>query len=244
MSKVISMEVASAKSPRLDDSLSTLVLQGLDSQRTPFNQLNIDAGQMLFNEGERPKCVLLLLDGQVKLSMDSADGKRMILRIAAPEEILGLASAFTGMPHELTAETITLCRFVSLQCDVFQEILHDNPRTLSAAARELAMYYSHACRRLQMLGGTPSVLAKLARMLLEWSKSGRQTTRGVQIHLGLSHREVGEFIGATRETVSRAFSEFERQRVVQIRGSLIIISNLRSLEGYAGVPIFDSDERI
>jgi CRP/FNR family transcriptional regulator len=242
MSKVISIDPVLSKAATADESLTTLVLQGLDPHKAMYSHVNREAGQMLFCAGEQSSGVLILLDGQVKLSMDSADGKRLILRIAEPEEILGLPSALTGMPHEMTAETVRYCRLVSLQRETFRGIMQSNARALAAAARELGMYYSHACKRLQMLGGTPSVSAKLARLLLEWSRDGRQAGRGVQIHLGLSHREVGEFIGATRESVSRALSQFERRNVVEVRGSVLTITNLKSLEGYAGIPVFEGDE--
>ena len=242
MSKVIPIEPVPKRPFRTDESLTTLVLRSLDSEKASYNHVNRDAGQTLFCEGEQSNGVLILLDGQVKLSMDSADGKRLILRIAEPEEILGLAPAFTGLPHEMTAETSCHCRLLSIQNNILHNILQGDPRALSAAARELGLYCSHACKRLQILGGSPSVTAKLARMLLEWSKSGRQTARGVQIHVRISHREVGEFIGASRETVSRALGEFERRNVIQVRGSLLTITNLKSLEGHAGVSIFENDE--
>jgi CRP/FNR family transcriptional regulator len=242
MSKVIPIEPAPSMALKADESLTSLILQGLDPQKPLYSHVNREAGQMLFRAGEQSGGVLILVDGQVKLSMDSADGKRLILRMAEPEEILGLASALTGMPHEMTAETVRYCRLVVLQRDTFRGIMQSNPRALAAAARELGMYYSHACKRLQMLGGTPSVSAKLARLLLEWSKDGRRSVRGVQIHLGLSHREVGEFIGATRESVSRALSQFERRSVLEIRGSVLTITDLKSLEGYAGIPVFERDD--
>lgn len=240
MSKVIPIEPGHGTHPRTDESLATLVLRALDPQKPLCNHVNRDAGQILFCAGEQSSRVLILLDGQVKLSVDSADGKRLIIRIAEPEEILGLASAVAQMTHEMTAETIRFCRFVSLQRDVFQDILKSNPRALAAAARELGMDYNHACRRLEMLGGTPSASARLARMLLEWCESGRQTGLGMRIHIGFSHREIGEFIGATRETVSRALGEFERRNLIQIRGSVFTITNLKLLEGCAGIQAFKS----
>ena len=241
MTKVIPIEPALNNSFRMEETLASLVLRGLDPQNASYSHVNRDEGQTLFSAGEQSSGVLILLDGQVKLSTDSADGKRLILRIVGPEEILELASAFTGMPHEMTAETVCHCRLVSIRSDIFQNILQSNPPALNAVARELSLNYHYACKRLQILA-SPLVSARLARILLEWSKSGRQIAEGVQIHVRINHREVGEFIGASRETVSRVLSKFERRNVIQIRGSVLTITNLKSLEGCAGIPIFKSDE--
>ncbi len=67
------------------------------------------AGSMLFAEEQASEEVFILLQGEVKLSVTSSDGKRFILRIAQPGEILGLASAFSGNASEMTAETLYPC---------------------------------------------------------------------------------------------------------------------------------------
>jgi hypothetical protein len=62
---------------------------------------------ILFLVGETPSRVLILREGQSKLSINSIGGKRLILGIARPTEILGLTSALSGDPYEVTAETFT-----------------------------------------------------------------------------------------------------------------------------------------
>jgi CRP/FNR family transcriptional regulator len=226
----------------MDETLASLVLRELVPHNAFYCHVNCDAGQMLFSRGERSSGVLILIDGLVKLLTDSVDGKRLTLRIVEPEEILELAPAFTGMPHEFTAEAVSHCRLVSIPSDSFRDILHRNRRALSAVALELSLNYHYACSRLQIVACTLSISARLARLLLEWSKSGPdKTARGVQIRLKFCHREIGEFIGASRETVTRTLSEFERRNVIQIRGSILTITNLQLLGSYAGISVF-SDE--
>jgi CRP/FNR family transcriptional regulator len=237
MGRVIPIESKPGEIFRLEESLATLVLQRLNSQKA-CNHVTLGAGQTLFREGNQPRAVSILLEGQIKLSTDSADGKRLILFIAEPEAVLGLAAALTGMPYEMTAETIYPCRLMALQIDSFLDVLRSSPQALSVAARELGLHFSRACKHLQMVSGTQTVITKLARLLLEWSESGCETERGVKIHIGRSHKEIGEFIGASRESVTRTLGEFKRRNVIEVGGSLLTITNFRALEGYAGVPIF------
>ena len=63
-----------------------------------------EAREVLFEEKQNPSRVYVLLEGQVKLSMNSIDGRRLILRIAGPGELPGLTSVLSGKEYEMTAE--------------------------------------------------------------------------------------------------------------------------------------------
>jgi CRP/FNR family transcriptional regulator, cyclic AMP receptor protein len=63
-------------------------------------------GAVLFAEGQPPKGVYVLCDGRAKLSICSENGKKLMLRVAGPGELLGLSATLSGHPYELTAETV------------------------------------------------------------------------------------------------------------------------------------------
>jgi len=66
--------------------------------------------------------------------------------------------------------------------------------------------------------------------LLDWSAEAKETKQGAPIKLPLTHEEIAEFIGATRETVTRTFSEFKNRQLVTLQGSTLMISNRPALE--------------
>ena len=189
----------------------------------------------LFSEDEFPKRVFILLSGRAKVSVSLSDGKRFILRIAEPGEVLGLASALTGNPYEMTAETISLCHVALIGRKAFLEFLARHPSALKSAARSLGNYYDQACARFRTIGGTPSVAAKLARFLLESSSSGEQTEYGTRLRLTLTHAEIGECIGMCRESVSRTMCDFRRRKFISLRGSTLTITDQHSLERCAAI---------
>ena len=125
------------------------------------------AGTVLFSEEQTPEEIFILLQGEVKLSVASVDGRRFILRIAQPGEILGLASAYSGNSSEMTAETMYPCDIAHLRCADFLGFLSRYPPVLQSAVRELSLYYEQACTRLRTMGVASVVAAKLARLLLE-----------------------------------------------------------------------------
>ena len=74
---------------------------------------------------------------------------------------------------------------------------------------------------------------KLARLLLDWSETGQTTECGARFRFSLTHEEIGEFIGASRETVTRTLSVFKSRQLVAFKGSMLTIPSRMALESYA-----------
>ncbi len=83
--------------------LPTDALQAFD-QIKELSQL--PRGSTLFGEGRQPRGVFLLCQGRAKLSVCSEGGKRLMLRVAGPGEVLGLSATMSGKPYEVTAELL------------------------------------------------------------------------------------------------------------------------------------------
>jgi CRP/FNR family cyclic AMP-dependent transcriptional regulator len=125
------------------------------------------ANVVLFLEHQTASHVLFLLEGRVKIFIDSSDGRRLILRIAKPGEILGLTAALSGGPHEMTAETLHLCKMASLYSSDFLGFLMHHTDSCRSVGRELNREYSRICEQLHRIGVASCRPAKVAR-LLEW----------------------------------------------------------------------------
>lgn len=192
-----------------------------------------EAGRTLFSEKEPPHGVYLVLEGEVKLSMNSIDGRRLILRIAKKGEILGLASALSGNLYEVTAETLYPCRLAFVSRREFLGILVRHPEVYQTLTEELTRNITMACEQLRTVGLSASVPEKLARLLLDWSENGQTTECGTRLRFSLTHGEIGEFIGASRETVTRTLTLFKTRRLVDFHGSMMTIPSKAALENYA-----------
>jgi CRP/FNR family transcriptional regulator, cyclic AMP receptor protein len=153
--------------------------------------------------------------------MKSNAGRRIIFGIANPGETLGLASALSGSRYDITAETMCPCRIASLDREEFLAFLVRNPTAYGNLVRELCMDCARACEQVRTLGLTATAPAKLARLLLEWCAGGQKTERGTRLFCSLTHGEIGECIGASRETVTRIFSDFRYQELLESRGHLL-----------------------
>src|SRR5579862_8252262 len=187
-------------------------------------------GAILYLEKQDPRGVFVLCAGEVKLSISSSAGKTLILRIAKPGEILGLMAVLSNMPYEVTAETLHPCQVAFIRRDDFLRLLSMHPEMHQGIATQLTKLYSGACEQLRTVGLSSSAPEKVARVLLDWSSEGQQTKLGTQIKVPLTHEEIAEFVGTTRETVTRTLSEFKNKHLVILQGSTLTISNRPALE--------------
>ena len=225
--------------PNQDCQSCKLRANGFFCQLTPtalkdFNAVKspatYPAGALLFLEKQDPRGVFVLCAGRVKLSISSSAGKTLILRIAKPGETLGLMAAMSGSPYEVTAETLHPCQVAFVRRDDFLRFVAKHPEVYQAAVGQLSTLYSGACEQLRTVGLSASAPEKVARLLLDWSSEARDTKQGTPIKLPLTHEEIAEFIGTTRETVTRTLSEFKSRQLVALEGSTLMISNRPALE--------------
>ncbi|MBI3653993.1 MAG: Crp/Fnr family transcriptional regulator [Acidobacteria bacterium] len=188
-------------------------------------------GAILYVEGQAPRGVFMLCTGRVKLSISSTDGKALITQIAEAGELLGLSAAISGKPYEVTAETLAPCQINFIKRDEIVRFLAEHNLACMHAAEQL----SHTCRQshqqARSLGLANSAASKLAQVMLEWgAQFGKADERGVMLKLSLTHEEIAQLIGASRETVTRLFSEFKRQQLIYVKGATLILCNQEALQ--------------
>jgi CRP-like cAMP-binding protein len=95
-------------------------------------------GALLFVEKQETRGVYVLCQGEVKLSISSADGKTLIMRIARAGELLGLMAAMAELPYEVTAETIHPCQVAFVRKDDFVRFLAKHVFSISRRLRAIA----------------------------------------------------------------------------------------------------------
>jgi CRP/FNR family transcriptional regulator len=188
----------------------------------------------LFSEMDPAQWVFVVLEGEVKVSINSSDGKRLILFIAKKGEIVGIDSVLSGNPCGITAETLYPCKLVPIGRQDFLNFLMRHPETYQILSKDLSRQYAMACEQLRTVGLSTSAPEKLARLLLDWSANGQATESGTRFRFALTHCEIGEFIGTSRETVTRTLSAFKSRRLVTFHGSSATIPNRTALENFAG----------
>lgn len=185
---------------------------------------------ILFVEGQPPRGVFVLCSGKAKLSASSSEGKTLITKISEPGDVLGLNAAISDHPYEVTAEMIEPGQANFIPRDALLRFLKEHGEVALRVAEQLSKNYYTAYEEIRTLGLTTSPAEKFAKLLLSWCPEKNAANSPAQLKLTLTHEEIAEMIGTTRETVSRLFSEFKTKQLVQVKGSTLIVCNRQGLE--------------
>jgi CRP/FNR family transcriptional regulator, cyclic AMP receptor protein len=185
---------------------------------------------LLFIEGQEPRGVFVLCTGKAKLFTSSSEGKTIITKISEPGDVLGLNATISHRPYEVTAEMIEPGQANFISRDALLQFLREHGEVALRVAEQLSRNYYTAYEEIRTLGLARSPAEKFAKVLLSWKPERPEANGSFQIKLALSHEEIAEMIGTTRETVSRLFSDFKKKELLQMKGSTLVIRNKPALE--------------
>ncbi len=191
-------------------------------------------GATLFVEGQKPRGVFVVCTGRVKLSTSSADGKTLILRVADPGEVLGLAETLSGKPYQATADVLDPAQANFIGREDFLSFLREHGEAALRVAQQLSEDYHLALSEMRTIGLSHSAAEKFARFLLDWSVGREEDNGQIRLKLTLTHEEIAQMIGASRETVTRLFADFKKRQLLEVKGSTVVIHNRASLESLSG----------
>lgn len=188
------------------------------------------SGSVLFMEGQEARGIFILCQGRVKLSVCSAEGKTLILGITEAGEVLGLSATVSGRPYEVTAEALEPCQFSFVRREEVNRWLHQYGDVCLRAAEQLSARYNDVCHEIRSLGLGHSAAERLAGFLVEEaSKNGEVAKPQPRIKLLLTHEEIAQMIGTSRETVTRLLAGFKRRHLIELKGATLLIKNMDGL---------------
>ncbi|HXN21629.1 MAG TPA: Crp/Fnr family transcriptional regulator, partial [Candidatus Dormibacteraeota bacterium] len=185
---------------------------------------------MLFIEGQQPRGVFVLCAGKAKLFTSSSDGKTIITKVSEAGDVLGLNATISDRPYEVTAEMMEPGQANFIARDALLQFLREYGEVALRVAEQLSRNYYTAYEEIRTLGLSSSPAEKFAKLLLSWTPDRGNGNEPVHVKMTLTHEEIAEMIGTTRETVSRLFSDFKRKKLLETKGSTLIIRNKPALE--------------
>jgi CRP/FNR family transcriptional regulator len=189
----------------------------------------LPAGAILFVEGQEPRGMFLICSGRVNLSTTSREGKILILKTAEAGEALGLSATISGMGYETTAEAATPCQLCYIDTKHFLELMDSHSELGVHTAHCLSRDYQSAYRDIHDLVLTRSSAGKLARLLLSQSPP-QEAEDESRVRSGMTHEEMAQRIGASRETVTRLLSLLRKKQLIRLDGPTLIIRDRNGLE--------------
>lgn len=193
-------------------------------------------GAVVFHEGNVARGVYVLSSGRAKVSISSADGRKLIMRIARAGDILGLYAGVTGRPYEATAEMVEGGRVDFIARADLLNLMIQEPKLNADLVETFSRQFSEYVDNTRMLLLSESALEKLARLIVRWGRDfGERTSEGVRVKLLLTQEEIAQIIGASRETVTRLFSTLKRDQIIRVKRDSMWIRDSEALASIAQI---------
>jgi CRP/FNR family transcriptional regulator, cyclic AMP receptor protein len=191
-------------------------------------------GSILFSEGDSPKGLHILNSGRVKLFGSTSRGKTFITKIAHAGELLGLNAVILGKPYLLSAEAMEPSRVSHVVRNDFLEFLKKSPEASRQAIQQLSASYYDSQRVIRTLNLSGSIREKFARLLLSWIEdSDGGSEDAVWLNLDLTHEQIGQMLGASRETISRVIAALSRMGMINVQGHVLEVPSVIRLRELA-----------
>jgi CRP/FNR family transcriptional regulator, cyclic AMP receptor protein len=185
-------------------------------------------GQIVCTTGDPGDTLIVVVAGQVKISVRSADGAELTLTVVGPGETIGEVSVADGGPRSADVETVTDSQLLFIPRQAVQLICDRIP----AAAQALAHAIAATLRRLTETT-SDLVFLDLPRRVAKMLLSQPQSDDGV-ITQHLTQEEYARLLGSTRQSVNIALRGFERRGWIDVRDRSVTVKEPAALARFAG----------
>jgi CRP/FNR family cyclic AMP-dependent transcriptional regulator len=189
-------------------------------------------GEVIFHRGDEGSKMMLILRGVVKVSNTSPDGREAVLNFLGPGDVNGEITVLDGLDRTATAVALEPTEvFVIQRRDLLPAILA-NPESMMEIIQVL-------CGKLRVTSALiedslNEMSGRTARGLLRLAdQHGRNTKDGIVINLRLSQRDLGAYMGLSRENTSRQLTTLRQKGLISIDGARIVIRDREGLEAAA-----------
>lgn len=184
-------------------------------------------GKVLFAEGEAARGVYILRAGRAAISISSSEGRIVIPRIAQTGDVLGLNSVLRSSSYDATVKALEPCRTDFIPRAELLELIEKSHAGARAVLKILSHELTELAERTRSLLLPQTASARLARLLLEWSRNS------VRIDRVFTHEEIAQMICSSRETVTRLLASMSRRKIIQITSDSVLIRDCAALEQMA-----------
>lgn len=200
----------------LDDE-SAATLESILSTR------RVTRGHIVFREGEPGDRLFIVMDGKVKIARTAPDGRENLLAVLGATEMFGELSLFDPGPRTATVVAVTDTTLAALDHDDLRPLLEERPGLGVALLQALARRLRRTNEAMADLVFT-DVPGRVAKALLDLAERfGTEEPAGLRVRHDLTQEELAQLVGASRETVNKALSEFAQRGWLQIDGRSVVL---------------------
>jgi CRP/FNR family cyclic AMP-dependent transcriptional regulator len=181
-------------------------------------------GDVIYRRGEPGSSLMVLLAGRIKIVNINADAREVVLNFLGVGDVNGEIAVLDGRERMADAVALEECEIFAVYARDLIPILIAHPSALLEIVEIICEKLRFASaliedNTLEMRGRTACGLLRLAQ------QHGRTSKQGVRLQLSVSQRELGGYLGLSRESVSRQLGQLKDANVIKIDGSQIIVTD-------------------
>ncbi|HWL36903.1 MAG TPA: Crp/Fnr family transcriptional regulator [Frankiaceae bacterium] len=188
-------------------------------------------GETLFREGDPGEALHVVADGKVKICRTSGDGRENVIAILGPGDLLGELAIFDSQPRGATAAAVVDSTLAALGKDDFHAWLAEYPAVASSLLHALAVRLRQTNEAMADLVFA-DVPGRIAKTLLGLAERFGQPDDGggIRVAHDLTQEELAQLVGASRETVNKALSDFAARGWLRLDNKAVVILDRERLE--------------
>ncbi len=189
--------------------------------------------RVVYLPGDPGQSVFFINGGRVKISKVTRDGKELTLAYRGPGDVFGELVLIDGGPREEMAEAMENALITEVERGEFERLVQREPMVGYRLTKIVAERRREVENKIEALI-FKDVNAKLAELLLRLSvEYGVEERRGTLLAVKITHQEMANLIGSTRETVSLTLSQFKRRDLIATDGRKVILVDREGLKALA-----------
>ena len=203
--------------------LKELSRDDTNSLRPHVHVVTLRRGDRLYDEGDIDDQLYVVIEGKVKLTRTSSDGREVLVRVQGPGDMFGELAMFDPTYRTSNASAVTDARLAAIAHDDLRAVLADRPAIALLLLRELA-------QRLRIITDANTNLiftdvpGRVAKALLELAdKFGTEQEDGMLVSHDLTQEELAQLVGASRETVNKALADFAARGWIQLSAKSVLL---------------------
>ena len=181
------------------------------------------------HEGQLGEEVMVLLDGRVKVTFTTAEGKDVVLRFCGPGDLLGELSVLDDLPRSSSVVALEPVETLALAASDFRGLIASHPDLALRLLRSISRRFRDADRK-RIEFAASHTLARVAARLAELAEAyGEPTAEGLVIDLRISQEELAGWTGSSREAVAKALHTLRELGLVLTDRRRLTVTDLDEL---------------
>jgi CRP-like cAMP-binding protein len=194
-----------------------------------FQVKNYRKNQVIFLEEETGNYMYVVLAGKVKVTKTTSSGKETILAIHQTGDFFGEMALLDGKTSPATVSAMEDCRIAAIHHSDFQRQLMCNEKVVRQIIQVLCSRLRQVWAQIQELSYSTADDRIKAGILQLSRKHGVQDARGIIIDLKITHQELAELVGTSRETVTRTLARLQKKGILDLESRRIILLKPKEL---------------